>query len=111
MLRKSPGSIRRDCLDYVIVLNEVHLHRILTGYFESCHDSRPHWSTERNTPMPRSVKRLLPLLARRPMQRPRKELREMTKWLLSARFLDLSRNSSKAITRVLTGRLPLIYPV
>ena len=27
------GSIRRDCLEHVIVLNEAHLHRILTEYF------------------------------------------------------------------------------
>jgi len=29
------GSIRRDCLDHVIVLNESHLHRILNGYFDN----------------------------------------------------------------------------
>ena len=28
------GSIRRDCLDHVIVLNERHLKRILNRYFD-----------------------------------------------------------------------------
>ncbi|MCP4290462.1 MAG: transposase [bacterium] len=27
------GSIRRECLDHIIVLNEKHLHRILKEYF------------------------------------------------------------------------------
>jgi putative transposase len=31
------GSIRRDCLDHVIVLSERHLRHVLTGYFEYYH--------------------------------------------------------------------------
>ncbi len=49
------GSIRRDCLDHVIVLNEAHLHRILTEYFRYYHTSRPHLSLDRNSPTPRCV--------------------------------------------------------
>ncbi len=49
------GSIRRDCLDHVIVLNEAHLHRILTEYFHYYHTSRPHLSLDRNSPTPRCV--------------------------------------------------------
>ena len=49
------GSIRRDCLDQVIVLNEMHLRRILTEYFDYYHNSRPHLSLDRNSPSPREV--------------------------------------------------------
>ena len=49
------GSIRRECLDHAIVLNEAHLKRILTDYFKYYHDSRPHLSLERNSPSPREV--------------------------------------------------------
>ena len=49
------GSIRRDCLDHVIVLNEGHLHRILSEYFTYYHEARAHLSLERNSPIPRSV--------------------------------------------------------
>ena len=49
------GSIRRECLDHVIVLNEDHLHRILSGYFAYYHEARAHLSLERNSPIPRSV--------------------------------------------------------
>lgn len=49
------GSIRRDCLDHVIVLNEDHLRRILTAYFEYYHRCRTHLSLERNSPIPRDI--------------------------------------------------------
>ena len=49
------GSIRRDCLDHVIVLNEAHLHRILTEYLQYYHNSRPHLSLDRNSPTPRCI--------------------------------------------------------
>ncbi len=49
------GSIRRECLDHVIVLGEAHLRRILADYFEYYHLSRPHLSLDRNSPTPREV--------------------------------------------------------
>jgi putative transposase len=49
------GSIRRECLNHVIVFNEAHLIRILTAYFEYYHQSRPHLSLDRNAPIPREV--------------------------------------------------------
>jgi len=49
------GSIRRECLDHVIVLSEAHLRRILASYFEYHHASRTHLSLERNAPIPREV--------------------------------------------------------
>ena len=49
------GSIRRECLDHIIVLNERHLYRILADYFAYYHNSRPHLSLDRNSPTPRDV--------------------------------------------------------
>ena len=49
------GSIRRDCLDHLLVLNERHLYRILADYFDYYHNSRPHLSLDRNSPTPRPV--------------------------------------------------------
>ena len=54
-LERLNGSIRRECLDHVIVLNEAHLRRILTSYFAHYHESRAHLSLERNAPIPRRV--------------------------------------------------------
>ena len=49
------GSIRRECLDNVIVLNERHLRRILSDYFVYYHESRAHLGLDRNAPVPRRV--------------------------------------------------------
>ncbi len=49
------GSIRRECLNHFIVLNERHLRRILSSYFTYYHESRTHLSLDRNSPIPRDV--------------------------------------------------------
>jgi putative transposase len=49
------GSVRRECLDHVIVLGERHLHRILKGYFAYYHKSRAHLSLGKDAPEPRAV--------------------------------------------------------
>ena len=49
------GSIRRECLDHVIVLNERHLRRILRDYFDYYHISRTHLSLNKDPPDPRAV--------------------------------------------------------
>jgi putative transposase len=49
------GSIRRECLDHVIVFGERYLRRLLKLYVEYYNSSRPHFSLERNSPMPRNV--------------------------------------------------------
>ena len=49
------GSIRRDCLDHVIVLNERHLRRILREYFSYYHTCRTHLSLNKDPPEPRMV--------------------------------------------------------
>jgi putative transposase len=49
------GSIRRECFDRVIVLNEAHLRRILSSYLQYYRESRTHLSLERNAPNPREV--------------------------------------------------------
>ncbi len=49
------GSIRRECLDHVIVLNERHLRRILASYVDYYHGSRTHLSLEKDTPFARPI--------------------------------------------------------
>ena len=49
------GSIRRDCLDHVIVLGEGHLRRILRSYLEYYHHSRTHLALSKDAPESRSV--------------------------------------------------------
>jgi transposase InsO family protein len=49
------GSIRRECLNHVLVLGERHLRRILARYFEYYHRARTHLSLDKDAPDVRSV--------------------------------------------------------
>jgi len=49
------GSIRRDCLNHVLVLNERGLRRILRSYFDYYERSRTHLSLAKDAPVPRPV--------------------------------------------------------
>ncbi|MCP4470588.1 MAG: transposase family protein [Gammaproteobacteria bacterium] len=49
------GSIRRDCLDHVIVLDERHLRRILREYLNYYHTCRTHLSLNKDPPETRTV--------------------------------------------------------
>ena len=49
------GSIRRECLDHVIIINRSGLHRVLKGYFEYYERSRTHLSLEKDAPISRPV--------------------------------------------------------
>ena len=44
------GSIRRECLDHVVVFNERHLRRLLGDYFEHYHRWRCHRSLDMDCP-------------------------------------------------------------
>jgi transposase InsO family protein len=49
------GSIRRECLDHIIVFDEHSLKRLLQSYFDYYHRSRTHLSLEKDSPTPRPV--------------------------------------------------------
>jgi transposase InsO family protein len=49
------GSIRRECTDHVIVLNETHLKNILCVYFQYYHNDRTHLSLEKDSPDSRQI--------------------------------------------------------
>ena len=49
------GSIRRECLDHVIVFDEGSLRRILASYLEYYHRSRTHLSLAKDSPESRPV--------------------------------------------------------
>jgi putative transposase len=49
------GSIRRECLNDVMVCNEWHLHRILRSSVDYYHQWRTHRSLEMDAPVPRAI--------------------------------------------------------
>ncbi|MGX9432513.1 MULTISPECIES: integrase core domain-containing protein [Bradyrhizobium] len=58
------GSIRRECLDHIIVLGEAHLRRILKSYARYYNETRTHLALEKDTPLSRTVKRAARILCR-----------------------------------------------
>jgi len=49
------GSIRRDCLNHFVVLDEHHLRRVLTSYFAYYHTARCHLALDGDAPEHREV--------------------------------------------------------
>jgi hypothetical protein len=49
------GTIRRECLDHVIVLNEASLYRHVKSFLAYYHESRTRLSLAKDTPEPRPV--------------------------------------------------------
>jgi transposase InsO family protein len=49
------GSLRRECLDQVLILSEAHLRRLLRSYFAYYNTTRPHQSLDNNSPQPRVI--------------------------------------------------------
>lgn len=49
------GSVRRDCLNHIIILGESHLRRILVQHFRYYHKYRTHLSLAKDAPDPRVI--------------------------------------------------------
>jgi transposase InsO family protein len=49
------GSVRRDLLDHVIVLNQRHLRRLMKSYIRYYHEDRTHLGLGKDTPSRRLV--------------------------------------------------------
>ncbi len=64
------GSVRRDLLDHVIVLNERHLRRLLKDYVRYYHEDRTHLGLGKDTPVSR-VAASVPLRGQKVISLPR----------------------------------------
>jgi transposase InsO family protein len=58
------GSIRRECLDHVIVFSERHLRHLLLCYMKYYNGARTHLSLEKDAPVSRAVDRAGHILGR-----------------------------------------------
>jgi putative transposase len=57
------GSIRRECLDHVVVLGQRHLSRLLKSYFAYYQWSRTHLALAKDAPVPRAIMRQCEIIA------------------------------------------------
>jgi transposase InsO family protein len=46
------GSLRRECLDYMLILSEQHLRRIVKDYIAYFNRARPHQGLQQRIPCP-----------------------------------------------------------
>jgi transposase InsO family protein len=51
------GSIRRECVDHIIVLGEAHLRRILKSYARHYNEARTRLALDKDVPVSRPVQR------------------------------------------------------
>ena len=49
------GSIRRECLDHIVIFNERHLRRVLSSYIDYYQRTRTHLSLDNDCPDPRPI--------------------------------------------------------
>src|SRR6202023_2891421 len=52
------GSIRRECVDHIIVLGEMHLRRVLKSYADYYNSFRTHRSLKKDAPVSRRVQQI-----------------------------------------------------
>ena len=52
------GSIRRECLDHMVIMSEAHLRRTLQAYASYYNDLRTHRSLDKDAPLSRPVQRV-----------------------------------------------------
>src|SRR6266480_3649100 len=62
------GTLRRECLDQVVIFSEMHLRRILSAYAAYYNQARPHLALQKDAPLHRAVQRsgaivAIPILA------------------------------------------------
>ena len=48
------GSVRRECLDHVLILHEKQLHRVLNAYVQYFNQARPHQGIRQQIPEQRA---------------------------------------------------------
>ena len=52
------GSIRRECVDHIIVLGEMHLRRVLKSYADYHNCDRTHRPLNKDAPVTRQIQRI-----------------------------------------------------
>jgi Integrase core domain len=58
------GSVRRECLDHIIVLGEAHMRRILKSYARYYNETRTQLALDKDAPLSRTVTRAGRILCR-----------------------------------------------
>src|SRR5258706_11609978 len=82
------GSIRRECVDHIIVLGEVHLRQILQSYARYYNDIRTHRSLDKDAPVSRQIQRIGSIKITRHPWRTSPPLRPSLSFRYTHRFVE-----------------------
>jgi hypothetical protein len=55
--RLSRPSLRRDCLDHILIFGARHLRRVLAAHFRYYNETRTHLSLDKDAPLGRAIHR------------------------------------------------------
>jgi Integrase core domain len=109
------GTLRRECLDQMVICGEAHLRRILSAYIAYYNQARTHLALQKDAPLRRAVQRTgaiaaIPILAGLHHQFVRIRFSERTTVLIAEtiEFFLAHRNLCHAIS--LTTSQPLAMP-
>jgi transposase InsO family protein len=58
------GSIRRECVDHLVVFGEQHLRGVLCSYADYYNGGRTHRSLNKDSPVPRPIQRIGRIVSR-----------------------------------------------
>jgi putative transposase len=47
------GSVRRECLDHLLIVSAAHLRHVLAAFVAHYNEARPHQGLDQRTPVPR----------------------------------------------------------
>jgi hypothetical protein len=59
------GTLRRDCLDHILIFGERHLRRVLTLYSLYYNETRTHLGLSKDVPLGRAIQRSGTVIAMR----------------------------------------------
>lgn len=64
------GSIRRECMDHIVVFGERHLRHVLLSYMSYYNGTRTHLSLNKDAPVPRRAERVGNIVSPDPRRSP-----------------------------------------
>jgi transposase InsO family protein len=57
------GTLRRECLDQMVIFGEAHLRRVLAAYAHFYNQTRPHLALQKDAPLRRAIQRVGTVIA------------------------------------------------
>jgi Integrase core domain len=105
------GSTRRECVDHIIVLGEMHLRRILKSYADYYNGVRTHRSLNKDAPVTRQIQRIGSIKSHAVLGGPaRKALPGQLKRVTGDKICKGKRRQGKARFRLFRGSVAWCRP-